>query len=81
MTASLASFLGLLDLFVCAAIGPRRFYGYRYPLETPLSAVLRADGSSVRPAIKEIWAGVEQILDESVSRHSVKSYLHRGTYD
>jgi hypothetical protein len=31
--------------------------------------------------VNEIWAAVEQLLGESVSRHSVKSYLHRGTYD
>jgi hypothetical protein len=30
--------------------------------------------------VKEIWAGVERVLGESVSRHSIKSYLHRGTY-
>jgi hypothetical protein len=30
--------------------------------------------------VKEIWREVEQVLGEPVSRHSVKSYLHRGTY-
>jgi hypothetical protein len=31
--------------------------------------------------VKEIWQDVERLLGEPVSRHSVKSYLHRGTYD
>jgi hypothetical protein len=31
--------------------------------------------------VKEIWREVERLLGEPVSRHSVKSYLHRGTYD
>ena len=31
--------------------------------------------------VKEIWIGVQQLLGEPVSRHSVKSYLHRGTYE
>jgi hypothetical protein len=31
--------------------------------------------------VKEIWREVERLLEEPVSRHSVKSYLHRGTYD
>jgi HB1/ASXL restriction endonuclease-like protein with HTH domain len=30
--------------------------------------------------VKEIWREVEQLLGESVSRHSIKSYLHHGTY-
>jgi hypothetical protein len=29
--------------------------------------------------VREIWREVEHLLGESVSRHSVKSYLHRGT--
>jgi hypothetical protein len=28
--------------------------------------------------VKEIWAEVERLLGEPVSRHSVKSYLHKG---
>ena len=31
--------------------------------------------------VRDVWAAVEQLLGEPVSRHSVKSYLHRGTYD
>jgi hypothetical protein len=31
--------------------------------------------------VKEIWAEVERLLGEPVSRHSVKSYLHRGTHE
>jgi hypothetical protein len=31
--------------------------------------------------IKEIWVGVEHLLGGPVSRQSVKSYLHRGTYE
>jgi hypothetical protein len=31
--------------------------------------------------IEEIRAGVEQLVGEPVSRHSIKSYLHRGTYE
>jgi hypothetical protein len=30
--------------------------------------------------VKDIWAEVERLLRETVSRHSVKSYLHRGTH-
>src|SRR5437016_13322606 len=30
--------------------------------------------------VREIWAEVERLLDSSVSRHSIKSYLHRGSY-
>jgi hypothetical protein len=30
--------------------------------------------------VKEIWAEVERLLGEPISRHSIKSYLHRGTY-
>src|SRR5439155_25854314 len=29
---------------------------------------------------REIWAEVERLLGSSVSRHSIKSYLHRGSY-
>jgi hypothetical protein len=29
--------------------------------------------------VKEIWASVERLVGSSVSRHSVKSYLHRGS--
>src|SRR6266540_3023563 len=31
-------------------------------------------------AVREIWHEVERLLGDSVSRGSVKSYLHRGTY-
>jgi hypothetical protein len=31
--------------------------------------------------VKEIWHQVEHLLGEPVSRRSVKSYLHRGTYE
>jgi hypothetical protein len=41
--------------------------------------VLREAKGDLR--VKEIWREVEQLVDEPVSRHSVKSYLHRGTYD
>ena len=30
--------------------------------------------------VRDIWREVERLLGQSVSRHSVKSYLHRGTY-
>lgn len=30
--------------------------------------------------VKEIRAEVERLLGEPISRHSIKSYLHRGTY-
>jgi hypothetical protein len=30
--------------------------------------------------LKEIRAEVERLLGEKVSPHSIKSYLHRGTY-
>lgn len=30
--------------------------------------------------LKEIWVEVERLLGGAVSRHSIKSYLHRGTY-
>jgi hypothetical protein len=30
--------------------------------------------------VREIRAEVERLLGEPVSRHSIKSYLHRGTY-
>jgi hypothetical protein len=29
--------------------------------------------------VKEIWSEVERLLGEEVSRHSIKSYLHRGS--
>jgi hypothetical protein len=31
--------------------------------------------------VSEIWREVERLLGEPVSRHSVKSYLHRGRYE
>jgi hypothetical protein len=40
--------------------------------------VLEEGESDLR--VKDIWAEVGQRLGEPVSRHSVKSYLHRGTY-
>ena len=30
--------------------------------------------------VKEIWVEVERLLGSAVSRHSIKSYLHRATH-
>jgi hypothetical protein len=46
------------------------------------SAILQVLGpgeSDLR--VKEIWHKVERLLGDPVSRHSVTSYAHRGTYD
>ena len=54
----------------------RRQFG---TFSSAIVAVLSQTEGDLR--VKEIWDEVEQLLGEPVSRHSVKSYLHRGTYD
>jgi hypothetical protein len=60
----------------------RRSYGWgdgRRPFGTVSGAivqVLSEADSDLR--VRDIKAQVEQLLGNSVSRHSVKSYLHRG---
>jgi hypothetical protein len=54
----------------------RRQFG---TVSTAIVEVLRDAESDLR--VKEIWHEVERLVGEPVSRHSVKSYLHRGTHE
>jgi hypothetical protein len=53
----------------------RRTFG---TVSSAIVQVLTEAQSDLR--VKEIWVEVEQLLGEPVSRDSIKSYLHRGTY-
>jgi hypothetical protein len=53
----------------------RRSFG---SVRSAIVQVLTEAESDLR--VREIWAEVERLLGEPVSRHSVKSYLHRRTY-
>jgi len=84
---------GLQDLFQSLTSPGRRKYRKRQPelngprpdgrrrfgsISGAIVQVLAEAQSDLR--VREIWAEVERLLGESVSRGSVKSYLHRGTY-
>ena len=53
----------------------RRKFG---TVSTAIVQVLAEARSDMR--VSEIWDEVGRLLDSRVSRHSIKSYLHRGTY-